>query len=661
MPAKRWGIGALFGLWLALPAGAQGTGEPWRIIDLPQSSLIYARDRTIMGEVGRQLRTSVPLASLSKFLPQAFIAVEDRRFYQHDGVDVVGFLGTLKDALSGRVRGGSTITMQLVGNMHPDVVSRRDRSIDRKLREQAAAREMERHYTKQQILEAYLNTIEFGHGWYGIDAAARHYFGVPAGRVTLAEAATLAALPKAPPAYDPIRHPERAKLRRDLILTLMAHQGMISAVAADLAKREPVVTAPDARTGPAPYAVDAATTEAQHDGVPVLDGGYRVYTTLDPALEQDAVSALAEGVAAVEARPGYSNPKQASDNLEGMVVAVDPASGEVRAIVGGRNYLESPFDRAVSALRQPGSAFKPVVYAGAVTDSIPANAIVYDTAVAIPLEDGTVYRPEDDDKQFLGPMTMREALTRSRNAVAVQLAERVGLDSVIALARRLGITTSMAPYPATAIGASAVRPIELVGAYAPFDNGGLAVTPHLLMRIDDRAGRTVWASPPALGPPALDSNVAFIVRDMMRDVVERGTAASVRRTLPATVPAAGKTGTTNDNTDVWFVGMTPELVAGVWLGFDQPRPIATGAAGGTFAAPIWARMMATYYLGREPGTWMPPATLISADLDRSTGALADATTPAERRYTEYFLPGTEPAELRFDPRSVVSDGPITLP
>jgi penicillin-binding protein 1A len=646
---------------LALPAGAQGTGEPWRIIDLPQSSLIYARDRTIMGEVGRQLRTSVPLASLPKFLPQAFIAVEDRRFYQHDGVDVVGFLGTLKDALSGRVRGGSTITMQLVGNMHPDVVSRRDRSIDRKLREQAAAREMERHYTKQQILEAYLNTIEFGHGWYGIDAAARHYFGVPAGRVTLAEAATLAALPKAPPAYDPIRHPERAKLRRDLILTLMAHQGMISAVAADSAKREPVVTAPDARTGPAPYAVDAATAEAQHDGVPVLDGGYRVYTTLDPALEQDAVSALAEGLAAVEARPGYSNPKQGSGNLEGLVVAVDPASGEVRALVGGRNYLESPFDRAVNALRQPGSAFKPVVYAGAVADSIPANAIVYDTAVAIPLDDGTVYRPEDDDKQFLGPMTMREALTRSRNAVAVQLAERVGLDSVIALARRLGITTSMAPYPATAIGASAVRPIELVGAYAPFDNGGLAVTPHLLMRIDDRAGRTVWASPSALGPPALDSNVAFIVRDMMRDVVERGTAASVRRTLPATVPAAGKTGTTNDNTDVWFVGMTPELVAGVWLGFDQPRPIATDAAGGTFAAPIWARMMATYYLGREPGTWTPPATLISADLDRSTGALADATTPAERRYTEYFLPGTEPAELRFDPRSIVSDGPITLP
>ncbi|HWZ59720.1 MAG TPA: transglycosylase domain-containing protein, partial [Gemmatimonadaceae bacterium] len=295
MPAKHWAFGALLGLGWALPATAQGTGEPWRIIDLPQSSLIYARDRTILGDVGRQVRTSVPLASLPAYLPQAFVAVEDHRFYQHDGVDVVGFLGTLKDALSGRMRGGSTITMQLVGNMHPDVVSRRDRSIDRKLREQAAAREMERHYGKQQILEAYLNTIEFGHGWYGVDAAARHYFGVPANRVTLAQAATLAALPKAPVSYDPIRHPERAKLRRDLVLTLMARQGLISDAAADSAKREPVATVPDARTGPAPYAVDAAAAEAQRDGVPVMEGGYRVYTSLDPGLEQSAVSALADG------------------------------------------------------------------------------------------------------------------------------------------------------------------------------------------------------------------------------------------------------------------------------------------------------------------------------------------------------------------------------
>jgi penicillin-binding protein 2D len=645
MQAKHLAFGALVGMLLARPAGAQGTGEPWRIIDLPQSSLFYARDRTFLGEVGRQLRTSVPLASLPAYLPQAFIAVEDHRFYQHDGVDVVGLLGTLKDALSGRMRGGSTITMQLVGNMHPDEVSRRDRSIDRKLREQAAAREMERHYSKQQILEAYLNTIEFGHGWYGVDAAARHYFGVPASRVTLAQAATLAAIPKGPALYDPIRHPERAQLRRDLVLTLMARQELITDAEADSAKREPIVTLPDARTGPAPYAVDAAAAEAQHDGIAVLDGGYKVYTTVDPSLQVDAASALGDGLN-----------RMGLNDLQGMVVALDPTSGEVRALVGGRDYLQSTFDRALGALRQPGSAFKPIVYTVAIADSMPANAIVYDTAVAIPLADGATYRPEDDDKQFLGPMTMREALVRSRNVVAVQLAERVGIDSVIALATRMGITTPLVPFPSTAIGASAVRPIELVGAYAAFDNGGLPVTPHLVTRIDDRSGRPVWASPPGPGTAVLDSGVAFIARDMMRDVVERGTAAGVRRTLPETVPAAGKTGTTNDNTDVWFVGMTPDLVAGVWLGFDQPKTIAPGAVGGTLAAPIWARMMAEYYQGRPLASWTPPATLVAEDLDRTTGALADASTPVDRRYTEYFLPGTQP--VAFDARSL---GVITLP
>jgi penicillin-binding protein 2D len=651
MQAKHWvsaaSLGLRLGLWLALPVGmsAQGSGEPWRIIDLPQSSLIYARDRSILGEVGRQVRTSVPLASLPRYLPQAFIAVEDHRFYQHDGVDVVGFLGTIKDALSGRMRGGSTITMQLVGNMHPDEVSRRDKSIDRKLREQAAAREMERHYSKQQILEAYLNTIEFGHGWYGVDAAARHYFGVPASRVTLAQAATLAAIPKGPALYDPLRHPERAQLRRNLVLTLMQRQGLISSDQADSAKREPVVTLPDARTGPAPYAVDAAAAEAERDGITVMDGGYKVYTTVDPVLQQDAVSALDDGL-----------DKMGLADLQGMVVAVDPTSGEIRALVGGRDYLQSSFDRALGALRQPGSAFKPIVYTQAIIDSIPANATVYDTALAIPLNDGSVYRPEDDDKQFLGAMTLREALTRSRNAVAVQLAERVGLDTLIDLAKGMGITTPLVPFPSTAIGASAVHPIELVGAYAVFDNGGLPVTPHLVTRIDDRAGRPVWASPPGLGAAVIDSGVAFIVRDMMRDVVERGTAASIRKTLPAVVPAAGKTGTTNDNSDVWFVGMTPDLVAGVWVGFDEPHTIAPGAAGGTLAAPIWARMMAGYYQDRDVGGWTPPASLVTAELDRTTGQLADDTTPPERRYTEYFLPGTQP--VAFDPRSI---GVITLP
>jgi penicillin-binding protein 1A len=225
----------------------------------------------------------------------------------------------------------------------------------------------------------------------------------------------------------------------------------------------------------------------------------------------------------------------------------------------------------------------------------------------------------------------------------------------------MGITTPIAPYPASAIGASDVHPIDLVTAYAPFANGGLAIQPRTILHVDDRSGRLVWAgqSDPTVGSvQAVDSNVAFIVRDMMRDVIDRGTAMGVRKIIGATLPAAGKTGTTNDGADVWFVGLTPDLVTGVWLGFDHPRPIAAGAAGGSLAAPIWAHLMAQYYASHPSGEWTPPTTLITAELDRRTGTLADATTPSDQRYTEYFLPGTEPLALRFDITSIFSGGPI---
>jgi penicillin-binding protein 1A len=341
-----------------------------------------------------------------------------------------------------------------------------------------------------------------------------------------------------------------------------------------------------------------------------------------------------------------------------MVVSLDALTGEVRALVGGRDYAESPFNRAVNGIRQPGSAFKPIVYAAAVTDSIPANAIVPDTAIAVPLPDGTMYEPGNADDEFLGPITVREALVRSRNPVAVQLGLTVGMDSVASYARRMGIESPVMPVPSSAIGASSLRPIELVAAYSAFATLGVAVEPRYITRIEDRTGRTVWMPEPKPPALALDPRVAFIVRDMMREAVERGTGAWVRRLVDPRVPVAGKTGTTNDNTDVWFVGMTPELVAGVWLGFDRPRPIARGAGGGTYAAPIFGQMIAKYYEGRAVGTWTPPAGLVSAELDRETGLLADIFTPPERRYMEYFLEGTEPPELRPTPWLVFQYGPL---
>ena len=630
----------------------------------PQSSLVYARDGSLIGEIGKQWRTSISIRTLPKYIPQAFIAVEDKRFYQHDGVDVVGIAGALKDAMLGDPRGASTITQLLVGNMHPDLIDRRDRSLGRKLREQQAAREMEKHYTKEQILEAFLNQLDFGHGWFGVEAASRHYFGISASHLTLAQAATLAALPKGPAIYDPIRHADRSRTRRNTVLALMAAQGYITHADASAASAEPVVTAPNAGLAvQAPWFVDVVRTQAERAGVPVSNGGYRVHTSLDPSLQRAAVLALVEGTASVEMRPGYQHPRYdsrragRSDYLQGMVVALDPASGEVRALVGGRDYQDSPFNRAVNGLRQPGSAFKPIVYAAAVADSIAASTIVYDTAVAIPIPGGGVYRPENSDRLFLGALSLREALSKSRNVVAVELGQRVGMDTVAALARRLGVISPVSRLPASAIGASAVHPIELVAAYTAFANFGSATDPRFVLRVEDRTGRTVW-SPAAVAPePALDPRVAFIVRDMMRDVVERGTAASVRRYLPERIPAAGKTGTTNDNTDVWFIGMTPDLVAGVWLGFDAPQSIMPGAAGGSLAAPIWAQMMARWYGGRSAEEWRPPPGMVIADLDRDTGEPADTLTPPERRYTEYFIEGTEPPSLRFDPWSIFASPP----
>jgi len=648
---------------------AASDDQPWKIVSPPQSSLVFARDGSLIGEIGKELRQSVSIRSLPRYLPQAFVAVEDHRFYQHKGVDIVGIAGALKDDILGARRGASTITQQLVGNMHPSIINRADLSPTRKLREQAAALEMERHYSKEQILEGYLNQISFGHGWYGVEDAARHYFGKSASTLSIAEAATLAAMPKGPALYDPLKYPERVIARRNLVLSLMAEQGYITAEEAVAAKATPLATALDyGMSAPASYFVDVVRIQAIRGGVPLMQGGYRVYTTLDPPLQRAAAAALAEETAVIESRPGYRYPKYSAgataDYLQAIVVAIAPSSGDVRALIGGRDYEQSTFDRAVDGMRQPGSAFKPIVYAAAIADSMSPTALVADSALHIRLPNGTIYSPENSDRQFLGPLTLRDALARSRNPVAVQLGLNLGMDSITALARRMGISSPIAPYPSSAIGASAVQPLDLIAAYTTFANLGTPVEPRFLLRVEDRSGRTVLSRPVKTLPPAMDSRVAFVVRDMMRDVVDRGTAASVRRYVPTTIPVAGKTGTTDNNTDVWFIGLTPDIVAGVWLGFDRPQSIGVGAAGGSLAAPIWGKMIERYYAGdprRASGLlaqWSPPLGVISGDFDRMTHQPATQQTPVAQRYTEYFVEGTEPESLRVDLWKLFSAGPI---
>ena len=670
------------GTALAQDTTRKSTGEAWQIIPLAQSSRVLARDGSIIGEIGREYRTNVRLNTLPAYVAQAFIAVEDQRFYQHDGVDVKAVLGAIKGKILGENRGGgSTITQQLVGYMHPDIIDRRDLSYGRKLREQAAAREMEKHYNKNQILEAYLNVINLGRGWYGIEAASQHYFGHPSPKLTLAEAATLAGLPKSQPAYDPISRADAARGRRNLILQMMADQGYISQALADKTKLEPVTVAPaNGMSAAAGYFVDAVRSQAERAGIPVMNGGYRIQTTLDPVLQRHAVAAIVDGTTRIESEKGYKHLTQAAakgdqtNYLQAMAVAMDPLTGDVRALVGGRNHARAPFNRAVTSLRQPGSSIKPLIYAKALEDSIPANAIIPDTALTIPLITGDEWKPEEIDGKFWGlnvwrggvptsaAMTMREGLIYSRNMISIQLGQRVGMDSVAALSQRVGITTPMMPVPASAIGASEVHPIDLVAAYTVFANNGAVVQPRFITRIEDVNGRAVYSRPPSTPQQVLDPRVAFITRDIMRDVTERGSGTAARRAVPEAVPIAGKTGTTNDNVDVWFVGMTPELVAGVWLGFDKPKTIASGAVGGGLAAPIWGQMIGRYYAGRSTNGWgAPPEGLVYAELDRDTGDIATPLTPPERRYVEYFLPGTEPLALRSNPWRVPQWGPLLMP
>jgi 1A family penicillin-binding protein len=661
---------AAFALSVTAPAAAQTTAstpvEPWRLIQPPQSSLVFARDGSLIGQIGQQWRTSISIRTLPEHVRQAFVAIEDHRFYQHDGVDVVGIAGALRDNIMGGRRGASTITQQLVGNMHPDVIDRSDRSLGRKLREQQAAREMEKRYTKEQILEAYLNQISFGRNFYGIESAARHYFGKPAARLTLPEAATLAGVVQGPALYDPARHPERARGRRNIVLDRMAQLGIITEAAAAAAKREPLRTAPSiGMAAAAPYLVDMVRRQAERAGVPVSEGGYRIHTTIDPQMQIAAADALEGGLARIESSSGFRHTSRANrargstDYLQGAAVVLDANSGEILALIGGRDFSESQYNRAVTAMRQPGSAFKPFVFAAAIADSIPASAMLADTAIAIPLQNGQLYQPDNADRRFVGPLTMRQSFALSRNTTAVELAMRVGMEPVINTARRLGLETPIAPYPSSAIGASEVRVLDLVAAYSAFATLGGRVEPRAIRRIEDRSGRTVH-TPAAPAPQfVLDPRVAFIVRDMMQDAVERGTGTAARRGVPGHVPVAGKTGTTNDNADVWFVGMTPELVAGVWLGFDRPRTIARGAGGGTLAAPIWGEMIGGYYRQRpSSGSWSPPGGLVALELNRDTGEPATEETPADRRYTEYFIEGTEPGALRLDPWRLFRWGPI---
>jgi 1A family penicillin-binding protein len=660
-PARRWlrerwasllalGVAiasvVAFDAWLAT-CGFRGcpTAAEIRAYRPAEGGRILDRAGRLVGRLAVVRRVNVPLARVPVHVRQAFIATEDRRFLTHNGLDWRGFArATLRNVAAGGVREGfSTITMQVARNTFvADLFSAR--SVRRKLMELRVARLLEWNLTKAQILELYLNVIYLGNGVYGVEAASRDLFGRSVEHVTLDEAAMLAALPKGPSAYTPRRDAARAQRRRNLVLGLMAEQGYITKRRAAAAARQPLDIQNKSWRPVQPddsYALDAV--RAVVDSVlhaNNYDGGdVTVYTTLDLAAQRSAERAVRRRAAVIEREYGEWFGKDGS-RVEGAMVALDPRTGDVRALVGGRRYERGGFNRATSARRQPGSAFKPFVYAAALAAGLTPATPVDDDPVEVVEESGRVWTPANYGDEYLGRVTLRRALMRSANAATVRVSRAVGEERVAAAARRNGIASPLRPVPAIALGAVEVTPLELVTAYAPFANGGYRVRPRLVRRIEAADGTLLWASETASRTLAMNPEDAYQLTSMLRSAVDYGTGRTVR-TMGVRGPVAGKTGTTNNGADVWFVGYTPTLVAGFWFGHDSPHSLSGDASGGRLAAPAWAEFYQAGWRERAPaGAWAAPAGMVMRVIDAQTGELANEWCPITQR--EWFKLGTEP-------------------
>ena len=649
-PARRW-VRRRWPSLLALFAavGLVAAGDAWvatcgfascpsageiRALRPAEGGRILDRNGRLLGRVSPVRRVNVPLSQVPAHVRQAFVAVEDRRFYQHNGTDWRSVVrATVRNVLAGGVREGfSTITMQVIRNTFAQRFAT-ERSVRRKLIELRVARLMEQNLTKDQILELYVNVIYLGNGVYGVEAASRDLFGKSARALNLAEGATLAALPKGPSVYTPRRDAARATRRRNLVLALMAQQGYIPAsLARRAAEVRMQVAASEWRppTANDSYALDAVRSlvDSVLKARRLDDREVTVYTTLDATAQRAADRAIGRHAARI------------GRTVQGAMVAIDPRSGDIRALVGGRRYERGSFNRALAAHRQPGSAFKPFVYAAALAAGMTPATMVDDEPVELEQSDGSVWSPRNFNDQYGGYVTLRTALTRSANAATIRVSRHVGEPRVVAAARRNGVTSRLDPVPAIALGAIEVTPLELVTAYAPFANGGRRVTPRLVRRVDAADGTPVWAQEPAPLVPVMDARDAYQLTSMLRSVVDDGTGRAVRDAGVKGL-VAGKTGTTNNGTDVWFVGYTPNLVAGVWFGYDTPRSIGGDASGGRLAGPAWAEFYTTGWRERAPaGAWNPPAGLVARTIDPETGDLAGPYCP--RRQAEWFKPGTEP-------------------
>jgi len=631
-----------------------------RIGQMDQTTAVYDDADALAFTIFKEQRIDVPLQQISPNLIHAIIAIEDQRFYEHHGFDVMRIMSAALANVRHRraAQGGSTITQQLARQsfLTPD------KTFHRKLQELVLAARIERLYTKQQILELYLNKVYFGDGLHGVEAASRGFFGKSASELSIPEAALLAGLVKSPSTYAPTVSLARAKARRNVVLQAMYDSGAIDKPTWEWARASQVALHDTLReTEPHGLYFKEQLRQELVDRFGwqrVYEGGLRVYSTIDMPEQIAAEAAVDETLKAIDERRQALAAKRAAkgaapapgEPLQAALIAIDPATGHVRAMVGGRDFNESRFNRAVQAHRQPGSAFKPFVYATALENGYTPASVIDHLNDPIATLQGA-WTPEDEHSTA-DSMSLRAGLRMSSNRAAVRLLQEVGISRTVEYAKNMGVG-EVPSVPSLALGSGEVTLESMTAAYAAFANHGLVPEPMLIRRVEDRDGRVLYEAKES-SSRAVSETTAFLMSSMLADVVNAGTGSRARR-LGFTLPAAGKTGTTNDFNDAWFIGYTPKLVAGVWVGFDQPHTILPNGFAADIAVPMWAKFMKTATRDDKPEWFAPPSGITTATVCRVSGKLAtegcqsvdvvDEQGQLERRsmvYTEYFQRGTEP-------------------
>jgi penicillin-binding protein 1A len=667
--SSRWGsiTKFLLAVLVVVICGVVGVGigvANWLRKDLPSptnlqtiappvKTLVYDRNEKLVHEFFKENRSLVPLREIPRPLVQAILAIEDRRFYSHWGIDPIRLARALITDIVARrpEQGGSTITQQLARNLFLT----HEKTLTRKLKEIVLAVRIEQTYTKDEILEMYFNQIYFGEGAYGVDAAAKVYFGKRVQELNLPECALLAGLPRNPRDYSPRRDPDRSLKRRNLVLSQMLAAKFINRAAYEQASEAPLgVTKTRYNAQEAPYFMEMVRQylDERYGSNQMYEGGLRIHTTIDIDIQHAAEESLERRLTALEQRNQYKKTRAAlakeggppardknqTQYLQGAIVSIEPSSGQILALVGGRDFNDSNFNRAVQAARQPGSAFKPFIYTAAIDNGFSPTDIILDTPVSFRAGNGEDWSPQNYDKKFRGPVTLRNALANSVNVPAAKLLQKLGTTVVTSYAKRMGIKSRLSPDLSLALGTSEVNLLELTSAYGVYANQGVRVPPVYILRVEDKNGKVLEQSK-TVAEEVLSPETALTMTSMMESVLENGTAASARA-LGFTAPAAGKTGTTDDYSDAWFVGYVPGIVSGVWVGFDRKQKIGPGMTGAAAALPVWVDVMLAATKNRPPQDFPVPSGVVSRLICTETGLLANPACPSTE--IELFREGSEP-------------------